>query len=358
MASEAWSTSVAAREQSVNQTSRHATAQAASDASVAELADLYAQSQRLVTVFERGAIRCGVHPDRPGFSVADENGAYTGFFVNLCRAMATAVVGGPRAVQFVEIDPGDEAEALVEGDIDILAASFDWTLQQETQSGNGTLPIYYGGYTFLVPSASGFSTATDLSGNTVCAVEGSPEERVFLDWKRTDRVAVDSMRFPNAADALSAYQLGFCTAIIGDLPTLATTKLQMESPSDHRALDDIFSEVQAVLAVPNGSDEWFNVVKFVMAGIIHAENLGVTSENVEASQSNQSISIRRLAGYEGDFGQQALYLGPRVLQRVVATVGNYGEIYDRHFGRDALNIKRGEKRLWNDGGSIYAPPLR
>ena len=110
--------------------------------------------------------------------------------------------------------------------------------------------------------------------------------------------------------------------------------------------------------MPTGNDAWFDVVKFVVTGLIHAEMLGVTSESIGDSATSQDIAVRRIGGYEGDFGQDALYLSPRVLQSVVGTVGNYGEIYERHFGSDALDVERGRNRLVNDGGSIWAPPIR
>ena len=355
---ESRSTAIAARQSVETQAARYATAQAASDAAQEKLAEIGATAQRLFTVFERGAVRCGIHPDRPAYSHFDEDDGYVGFFADLCRTVATATLGSPFAVEFVEIERGREGEKLSTGEIDILSASVDWNIERESEWGHGTLPVHFGGYTFLIPSASPPSEPEDLVNNTVCTIEDSLEERVFLEWKYASSLDIEMMQFANIRHLVSAYQLGFCTAIPGDQPTLYQLRRDMETPANHRVLDTPFTKVRAVLAVPDGSDQWFDLVKFVMAGIVQAELLGVTSENAAESRSSQSIAVRRLGGYEGDFGQEDLNLELRVLQRVVSEVGNYGEIYDRHFNNDHLRIKRADNRLWTEGGRIYAPPLR
>lgn len=355
---QARSTAIVALQSAETQTARYATAQAASDAAQAELSDIDAKAQRLFTIFERGAIRCGVHPNRPGYSTLDDATGYVGFFADLCRAVATATFGTPFAVEFVEIERGKEGEALIAGDIDILAASVDWTVEREADWGNGTLPVHFGGYSFLVPSRSLLDEPTDFNGETVCIVSGSLEEGVFLEWQMATSVAVDVLEFANWRHVISAYNLGFCSAIPGDQPTLAGLRREMEVPNDHKVMGSLFNEVRSMLAVPHGSDQWFDVVKFVVAGIVQAESLGVTSENAAESRSSQNIAVRRLAGYEGDFGQSDLNLDRSALQRVVSELGNYGEIHDRYFNTDTLRVTRGDNHLWSQGGLIYAPPLR
>lgn len=352
------STAIAARQSAEAQTARYATAQAASDAAQMKLAEIDATAQRLFSVYERGAVRCGIHPNRPAYSHLDETAGYVGFFVDLCRAVATATLGSPFAVEFVEIERGQEGEVLTAGDIDILSASIDWTVERESEWGHGTSPIHFGGYTFLIPSASPASEPEDLVSNTICAVEDSLEEGILLEWKNASSLDIEVMQFANLRHAISAYELGFCTAIPGDQPSLAMLRQDLETPENHRVLDSPFTKVRSALAVPHGSDQWFDLVKFIMAGLVQAEMLGITSENVNDSRSSQEIAVRRFGGYEGDFGQDALNLERGVLQRVIAEVGNYGEIYDRHFGTDTLRIKRADNSLWNDGGRIYAPPLR
>ena len=355
---QARSTAIAAQQSGQTQSARYATAQAASDAAQERLAEIDANAQRLFGVFERGAVRCGIHPDRPAYSHFEEDDGYVGFFADLCRAVATATLGSPFAVEFVEIERGREGEKLSAGEIDILSASVDWNIERESEWGHGTLPVHFGGYTFLIPSESPPSEPRDLVNNTVCTIEDSLEERVFLEWKNASFLDIEVMQFANLRHQVSAYELGFCTAIPGDQPTLSQLRRDLETPANHRILDTPFTEVRAVLAVPDGSDQWFDLVKFVMAGIVQAELLGVTSENAEESRSNQNIAVRRLGGYEGDFGQDDLNIDVRVLQRVVSEVGDYGEIYDRHFNNDDLRIKRADNRLWTEGGRIYAPPLR
>ena len=356
--SQAVSTAIAAREALTPAARTYATAQAKSNLAEAALEDAITKSERLSTVFERGRILCGVHPDRVGLSIRDEDGVWSGFFVDMCKAVATAVFGNPEWVQFIEIAEGDEGDTLIAGDVDILATGINWTMQYESQWGNATLPIYFGGQSVMVKRDSDVLTLSDITGETVCTVEDDESERALLDWASTDRIEVGTMQFSNLTDAISAYELGFCSALTETGPELSAIRQLLESPFDHRLLPGYFDEREAVLAVPTGNDAWFDVVKFVVTGLIHAEMLGVTSESIGDSATSQDIAVRRIGGYEGDFGQDALYLSPRVLQSVVGAVGNYGEIYERHFGPDALDVERGRNRLVNDGGSIWAPPIR
>ena len=358
LASQAHSTAIAAREALTPAARAFAEAQTKSDEAEAALEEANSQSQRLFAIFEHGNIRCGVHPDKVGLSMQGDDGVWSGFFVDMCRAVSAAVFNNANRVEFIEIADGEEGNALITGDIDILATGIDWTLQRETEWGNATWPLYYDGQSVMVKRDSDIDTWAELAGETVCTVEDADSERAFLDWARTERLDLGTRRFPNLTDAISAYELGFCSALTDRIPELSAMRQTMESPSDHRVMRGYFDEHESVLAVPNGSDTWFDVVKFVVIGLVRAETLDVTSESVGDSATSQSIAIRRLAGFEGDFGQDSLNLGTRVLQSVIGRVGNYGEIYDRHFGQDALNIERGRNSLLRDGGSIWVPPIR
>ena len=356
--SQAVSTAITAREALTPAAITYATAQAKSDIAESALEDAITKSERLSTVFERGHVLCGVHPDKVGLSIPDDDGAWSGFFVDMCRAVATALFGNPNWVQFIEIAAGGEGKALTAGDIDILATGIDWTMRQEAEWGNSTLPVYFGGQAVIVKRDSGTAALSDLPGETACTVENDDSEHALLDWASANRVTVGTMRFSNLTDAVSAYELGFCSALTETGPELSAIRRRLDSPFDSRVLPGYFAERVAVLAVPTGNDAWFDVVKFVVTGLVRAEMLGVTSETIEHSATSQNIAVRRLGGYEGDFGQDSLYLSARVMQSVIGEVGNYGEIYDRHFGPDALDIERGRNRLVRDGGSIWVPPIR
>ena len=358
LASEARSTAIAARADLTPATERFATAQAASDAAEEALADARAKSQRLFTIFERGNVMCGVHPDKNGLSIRDAEGVYSGFFIDLCRAVSTAVFGTPWQARYVDVPVGLEGDALIAAEIDLLAAAFDWTSSRDAALGNATQSIYFGGSSLIVNRDSEFESLSDIRGATVCTVQDSRAEINLIEWGYGQGFVIDVMQFANLTDAVSAYELGFCSALTDTVAELAALHQTLEKPGRHRILGDEFNEVEASIAVPHGSDQWFDLVKFVVSGLVHAERLEVSSDNVMDVGTSQSIAVRRLGGYEGDFGQDALSIDRRVLQRVIGAVGNYGEIYDRHFGEDALNIDRGRNRLWTDGGSVYAPPLR
>ncbi len=315
---------------------------------------------RLQTVRERGKLVCGSRTDLSGFGYLDENGRNVGFDIDLCRAVAAAVLGDPEAVEFVPLTAAERGPALQTGEVDLLSRNVTWTTTRDAQWGNFTVIMFYDGQGFMVPTASGINTIEELDGATICVTSGTTTELNLADAFRQRGLSFTPVVFEDTATVYSTYESGGCDATTSDKSQLAAIRSGFANPADHKILDITISKEPLTPAVPSGDDQWFDIVKTVMFVLINAEELGVTSANVEEMMKSDNIQIRRMLGVEGEFGQADLGLDADFAVDVLKAVGNYGEIYDRYMGPngDAFELPRGLNRLWTDGGLIYAPPLR
>ena len=210
----------------------------------------------------------------------------------------------------------------------------------------------------MVPVASGITTIEELDGATVCVTSGTTTELNLADSFRQRGLEFTAVTFEDTATVYSTYEEGRCDATTSDKSQLASVRQGFANPDDHVILDITISKEPLTPAVPQGDDQWFDIVKVVAWGLMNAEELGVTQANVEEMKSSDDIKVRRLLGSEGEWGQSDLGLPVDAIAQAVTAVGNYGEIYDRYLGPDALNIPRSVNELWSNGGLIYAPPMR
>ncbi len=319
-----------------------------------------AAGQRLQIVKERGKVVCGGRTDLLGFGYLDENGRNVGFDIDLCRAVAAAIFNDPDAIEVVPLTAAERGPALQTGEVDILSRNMTWTSTRDVQWGNFTIIMFYDGQGMMVRKDLGAETLEDLDGATICVTTGTTTELNLADNFRARGLTFTAVTFEDTASVYSAYEDGRCDAATSDKSQLAAVRAGFANPDDHVILDVTMSKEPLTPAVPHGDDQWFNLVKTVMFVLINAEELGVTSQNVDEMLNSDSPEIRRLLGVEGDFGQADLGLDPDFAVNVIRAVGNYGEIYDRYMGPngDAFDLPRGLNRLWKDGGLIYAPPLR
>jgi general L-amino acid transport system substrate-binding protein len=314
----------------------------------------------LQNVLDRGRLVCGSRTDLSGFGYLDEAGGNVGFDIDLCRAVATAVLGDPDAVEFVPLTAAERGPALQTGEVDLLSRNVTWTSSRDAQWGNFTNVMFYDGQGFMVPVASGITTLEELDGATVCVTSGTTTELNLADAFRQRGLEFTPVVFEDTATVYSTYEAGGCDATTSDKSQLASVRGGFADPDAHMFLDITISKEPLTPAVPTGDDQWFDVVKTVMYVLINAEELGVTSENVNDMVSSDNIVIRRMLGAEGEFGQADLGLDTDFAVNVLSAVGNYGEIYDRYMGPDgtAFTLPRAQNELWSNGGLIYAPPLR
>ncbi len=317
-------------------------------------------AKMLDTIKARGKLVCGVHTELPGFGYIDADGKNAGFDIDLCKAVAAAVFGDPGAVEFVPITAAERGPALQTREVDMVARNMTWTSSREAQWGNFTWIMFYDGQGMMVRADSGFQTLEDLNGATVCVTTGTTTEQNLADAFRERNLEFTAVTFEDTSAVYSAYLDGRCDAATSDKSQLAAVRSGFPNPDEHILLDVTMSKEPLTPAVPAGDDQWQDVVKTVMWVLINAEELGVTSQNVEGMKTSDNVVIKRMLGSEGSFGQEDLGLAIDFAVNVIKAVGNYGEIYDRYMGPQgaSFTLDRGLNRLWSDGGLMYAPPLR
>lgn len=319
-----------------------------------------AAGEILQRVRDRGRVVCGSRTDLAGFGYLDEAGNNVGFDIDFCRAVAVALFNDPEAVEVVNLTAADRGPALQTGEVDILARNTTWSSTRDAQWGNFTIITFYDGQGFMVPADSDIQTIEDMEGATICVTSGTTTQLNLADAFRQRGVQYTDNSFEDTATVYSTYEGGGCDAATSDLSQLAAIQSGLQDPSAHRILDFTISKEPLTPAVPHGDDQWFDLVKTVIALLINAEELGVNSGNVDEMMTSENIEIRRLLGQEGEFGQADLGLDADFAANVIRTIGNYGEIYDRYMGPegDAFTLDRGLNNLWTEGGLIYAMPLR
>ena len=323
---------------------------------------------RLDTVLDRGEVVCATLDDTPGFGFLDEQGNHLGFDVDLCRAVAAATLGDADAVELRVIDAAERGPIMQAGEVDMLVFVTTWTSSRDAAWGDFVPPMFYDGQGFMVPDRLGVSSAYDLSGTSVCTVAGTTSELNMEDFFRQNRMEYDPTIFEDSELALEAYANGACDVFTTDRSALAALRTGLPNPDQHAILPEVISEEPLTPLVPHGDSQWFDIAKAVMSILIHAEALGVNSNNVDAMTTSDNVKVKRLLGVEGSWGQADLGLERTVAQTVITAVGNYGEIYDRHLGPDGIGLPRegGRNALWSaapctdcpKGGQIYAAPLR
>jgi general L-amino acid transport system substrate-binding protein len=314
----------------------------------------------LAAVKARGKVVCGSRTDLLGFGYLDANGRNVGFDIDFCRAVAVAVVNDPEAIEVVPLTAAERGPALQTGEVDLLARNLTWTSSRDAQWGNFTVVTFYDGQGMMVRADSGATTLEDLDGATVCVTTGTTTELNLADNFRGRGLEFEAVTFEDTASVYSAYEDGRCDAATSDKSQLAAVREGFANPDDHIIMDVTMSKEPLTPAVPSGDDQWFDIVKTVAYVLVNAEELGVTSANVDEMLGSDSPEIKRMLGVEGSFGQEDLGLATDFAANVIRALGNYGEIYDRYMGPDgdAFTLPRGPNNLWTNNGLIYAPPLR
>jgi general L-amino acid transport system substrate-binding protein len=317
-----------------------------------------ASAQTLKAVKDRGSLVCGVSQGLPGFSNPDDKGNWTGFDVDFCRAIAAAVLNDGTKVKFTPLSAKDRFEPLKTGDIDLLSRNTTWTLSRDVSYGNFAGVTYYDGQGFMVRKALKVNSALELNGASVCAQTGTTNELNLADYFRANNMKYEVIALGTGDETVKAYEAGRCDAFTTDISQLFAEKLKLANANDHVILPEVISKEPLGPLVRHGDDQWFDVVKWTHYAMINAEELGVSSKNVDEALKSNLPEIRRLLGVEGNFGEQ-LGLSKDWVVRILKQSGNYAEVFDRNLGPGSrLGISRGVNRLWTKGGIQYAPPVR
>jgi general L-amino acid transport system substrate-binding protein len=318
-----------------------------------------APAQTLRAVKERGTLNCGVSQGLLGFSSMDDKNAWTGFDVDICRAVAAAIFGDPAKVTFMPLDAAARFTALQSNKIDMLSRNSTWTISRESSLGLMFAGVaYYDGQGFLLRRDAGIDTALQLGDKTVCTQTGTTSELNLSDYFRANGMPLKVLTFDTAEESRKAYDDRKCDVLTSDVSQLYAERLKLTAPDSHIILPEVISKEPLGPAVRQGDDQWFNLVKWTLYSLINAEELGVKSATIDDMVKSRNPNIRRLVGAEGEFGEQ-LGLTRDWAARAIRAVGNYGEMYERNVGTQSpLSIPRGLNALWTQGGIQYAPPVR
>jgi general L-amino acid transport system substrate-binding protein len=313
----------------------------------------------LAAVKKRGRLRCGSSAALAGFGQIDSKGQWSGFDVDFCRAVATAIFGEPDRVEFVPLTAHERFDALHRGTVDLLSRDTTWTLSREAAHSLLFAGVsYYDGQGFLVRRSLGAKTAYDLSSGSVCVQQDTTTELNLTDFFRQRGLKYEAKVFPTDEETQAAYRSGKCAAYTSDASALSVVRASLPDPDNNVLLPQIISKEPLGPAVRQGDDQWFLIVRWTLMAMIDAEELGVTQKNVDELARGDNPLIRRLLGIDGNYGQ-GLGLTVDWAYRVVKFVGNYGEMFQRNLGDGSpLKIKRGYNELWTRGGLMYAAPIQ
>jgi general L-amino acid transport system substrate-binding protein len=325
----------------------------------AALAATSVSAQTLKTVQQRGALVCGVSQGLPGFSSPDDRGNWTGLDVDFCRALAAAIFNDASKVKYTPLSTKDRFTALQTGEIDVLSRNSTWTMVRDTQLGlNFAAVNYYDGQGFLVRKALKVNSALELNGASICTQTGTTTELNVADYFRANKMKYEVVAFATADETVKAYDAGRCDVFTSDVSQLYAMRLKLTNPGEHVVLPEVISKEPLGPVVRQGDEQWFDIVKWTFFAMVNAEELGITSKNVDEEMKSTKPDVRRLLGGEGNFGEH-IGLSKDWAARIIRLVGNYGESFERNVGSGSkLNIDRGLNKLWNKGGIMYAPPVR
>ncbi|MDM8015701.1 MAG: amino acid ABC transporter substrate-binding protein [Rhizobium sp.] len=308
---------------------------------------------------ERGEVRCGVSQGVLGFSGPDKKGVWGGFDVDFCRAVAAVTLGNPDKVAYVPLSTKDRFTALQSGEVDLLSRQTTWTLSRDTDLGMSFVGVnYYDGQAFMMNKEVGVKSVKELSGASVCTETGTTTEQNMADYFSANKMEYEVIAFEKPDQTIQAFNTGRCDVYSTDASALYAQRLTLNDPDRFVVLPEVISKEPLGPAVRQGDDQWFKIVRWTLFALIEAEEMGITKENAASLVESGTIAQKRFLGIESEAGK-TLGLGSKWAYQAISAVGNYGEIFERHLGKDSLlKIDRGLNRLWNDGGLMYAPPAR
>jgi len=316
-------------------------------------------SPTLQAVRDRGFLICGATNPLAGFSQQDADGRWVGFDVDLCRGIAAAIFGDPNLMEFRSLRGEARYAPLQTGAVDVLTRTGPWTARRDTiydTSYVGT--AFFDGQSFMVPNSLGVVSAFELDNIKVCVLDGGEEINRVQEFFFANQASYTEVPYEDATDLSVAYQAGICHAISASGRQLQAIRRALPDPSSHRILPERISKELLGPVVREGDDLWFDIVSWTLSAIIDAEEVGITSANIESLTAARTPVVRRILGLDSDFGK-ALGLKPTFMSDVIHAIGNYGELYDRHFGpQTGAALLRGQNALWSNGGLLYAPPVR
>lgn len=324
-----------------------------------EMASSGSTDDTLAVVKERGKVVCGGNAAVPGFGTQNSDGDFEGFDIDYCKVVAAAVFGDAEAYEIKPVTAANRFDFLRSGDLDILIRNTTWTLSRDTDAGLDFGPVtFYDGQGMMVTKASGITDLDGLDGATICVQQGTTTEKNLADVFDALGIAFTPLVLPDASSTLAAYDDGSCDAITTDKSGLVSQQTILTDPAAHTILDATMSKEPLGPAVRHGDNNWGDIMTWSVYCTIAAEELGISSANIDSMKGSDDKTISGLLGETGEYGAM-MGLSDSFCYDVIKTVGNYGEIFARNLGPDTpFDLDRGLNALYTDGGLQYAPPMR
>lgn len=319
---------------------------------------VFSESSLLNDIQLRGNIRCGVNAEFKGFSVSNSLGEYSGFDVDYCRAVSSAVFDSPNNVEFVALTEAQRFEALKFGYIDILARNTTWTMQRNVLNGAFVGISFLDGQGFIVSKLSGIRSALEFNKVKVCLIKGTRADIKVKEFFRKNKLRFKAVFAHSNAEMRKAYERGACDVISTDISRLAAIRASLPQPDAHILLPEVISKEPLGPVVRGDDAQWENIARWSLNCLVNAEELGVTSQNIDSEQLRNSQAIDSLLGISDNLGK-LLGVERSWCRNIIRHVGNYAEIYERNLGKSTpINLRRGVNELWINGGLLFAPPIR
>jgi general L-amino acid transport system substrate-binding protein len=308
-------------------------------------------------IVDRGSLICGVNNVLPGFGTTNDAGEFSGFDTDICRAVAAAILGDANAVTFRALTAAERPTALASGEIDMLSRNTTWTLQRDTEWGATFAPTtYYDGAGFMVKTDAGVTGLEDLEGGTICTNAGTTTELQVTDAFTEAGLTFNLQTYADFDAVLAAFEADACDAVSTDQSGLISRRSTYTNPGAWTILPIVISKEPLGPVSPQSDEQFADILRWTIWGLITAEELNVTSENVNEMMGSDNVDIQRLLGQNNNNAGNYLGIANDFMVTVISSVGNYGEIFERHLA--PLGVERGVNALWTNGGLIYAPPFR
>jgi general L-amino acid transport system substrate-binding protein len=318
------------------------------------------KSKTLDQTKKQDFVKCGVSQGLPGFSNADAAGNWTGMDVDVCRAVAAAVLGDADKVKYTPLSAKERFTALISGEVDVLSRNTTWTLSRDADIGLTFVGVnFYDGQGFMVRKSSGITSTNQFrSGISACTNTGTTTELNMRDFFESKGITYEPIAFEKADEVVQAYDAGRCDTYTTDKSGLAAQRTKMKNPDEHIVLPETISKEPLGPVVRQGDAVWEDIVRWSLNTMIEAEEYGINSSNASSlKESSENPQVKRIVGAEGEMGA-ALGLDNDWSLRIIEQVGNYGESYKKHIADTGILPDRGPNDLWTRGGLLYTPPAR
>ncbi|GAB4576162.1 MAG: amino acid ABC transporter substrate-binding protein [Anaerolineae bacterium] len=310
-------------------------------------------------ILDRGELLCGANANLPGFGVVNEAGEFSGMDIDICRAVAAAVLGDANAVSFRPLTGAERQAAIQGGEIDIMSRNTTFTLSRDTTWGAIFAPTtFYDGQGVMTRAELGAASLADLDGGAMCVQSGTTTELNITDAITKAGLDIEIVVFPDAPTTWEGYLSGRCDAWTTDKSGLLAYQATAEDPGAHVILPDTLSKEPLGPLTPQSDPQFAEIVAWTIYGMIEAEEQGITSENIDEFMDSEDPVIQRLLGLNDNPSGSYLGIANNFVEVVIRQVGNYGEVFERNLGVPPFNLARGINDLWTRGGLLYAPPFR